>query len=178
MTVLKILKIFMKKDVFMTTFENDNLIMPMSDDGGGSTSKELNIEAIDQRDYGTAFCLATCYLVIGKYYHPNENLTMSRLQQETIVSSTGDVNRWGDYVTRGEKQDFNKANIKTALAAGKPVIISGKIKNSTFDDHYVVAYGYAGNDIKIMDPWGGTKGVLGYTNFIDYENRFFRVCTK
>lgn len=38
-TGLKILKIFMKEDVFMTTFENDNLIMPMSDDGGGSTSK-------------------------------------------------------------------------------------------------------------------------------------------
>ena len=158
----------------MTVFENDNLITPMSDDGGGgSSSVTLNIETINQRDYGDEFCLATCYLAIARYYYPNENLTMARLQKETIVANGGWVNRWGDYVTRGAEKNFNVSAIKTALAAGKPVIISGA---SPRGDHYVVAYGYTGNNIKIMDPWNGVKAVLGNTSLISWSK--YRICTK
>lgn len=164
----------MKEDVFMTTFENDNLIMPMSDEGGGGTSSvTLDIESIDQMDYGSEFCLATCYLAIGRYYHPSEDLKMNRLQSEGIVSSNGYVNYWGTYVTRGAAQDFNVSAIKTALAAGKPVIIIGE---SSRGEHYVVAYGYTGNNIKIMDPWGGVKAVLGNTVLTSWSK--YRICTE
>ena len=98
---------------------------------------------------------------------------MARLQKETIVANGGWVNRWGDYVTRGTEQNFNVSAIKTALAAGKPVIISGA---SPRGDHYVVAYGYTGNNIKIMDPWNGVKAVLGNTSLISWSK--YRICTK
>lgn len=158
----------------MTTFENNDVIMPMSDDGGGgSASVTLEIESINQRDYGNAFCLATCYLAIARYYHPDKNLTMARLQKEGIVASEGWVNRWGDYVTRGSAQNFNVSGIKTALAAGKPVIITGA---SSSGEHYVVAYGYTGNNIKVMDHWNGVKAVLGNTVLTSWSK--YRICTK
>lgn len=143
-TGLKILKIFMKEDVFMTTFENDNLIMPMSDDGGGSTSKELNIESIGQRSFpednpdisgNNSFCQATCYLAVARYYNPKLNIKMSDLQKKPnpIVGSNGYMywsNSNNRYFTDGQQvsydEDTDKSKVITAISNGYPVILKGK----------------------------------------------------
>lgn len=176
-TGLKILKIFMKEDVFMTTFENDNLIMPMSDDGGGSTSKNLILNQIGQRSFpednpdtsgNNSFCQATCYLAV-----PKLNIKMSDLQKKPnpIVGSNGYMywsNSNNRYFTDGQQVSYNedtdKSKVITAISNGYPVILKGK--NYGFD-HWVVVYGYAGNDLKIMDPWEGKKYVLGRNKFTD-----------
>lgn len=118
----------------------------------------MNIEAVNQDEYGSGYCLASCYLSIANYY--GHNLTMEDLENKNIVRSDGYVNKWGDHFTRSDLQSYNINGIKSAIDNGTPVIIKGK---STYSQHFVVAYDYSGNTIKIMDPSGGEFGNLGST---------------
>lgn len=85
---------------------------------------------------------------------------MEDLENKNIVRSDGYVNKWGDHFTRSDLQSYNINGIKSAIDNGTPVIIKGK---STYSQHFVVAYDYSGNTIKIMDPSGGEFGNLGST---------------
>lgn len=158
-------------------FDNENPIMPLADDGdtGGSfpTATVLEVPVVDQRDYGDSFCLASCYLAIANYY--GANITMEKLIQDRIVSSSGYVNWWGDYVTKGSNITFDASNvdrIKLALTKGTPVIITGR---SNSYEHHVVAYGFYGDTIKVMDPWGGVTGNLLSTTLVSANN--YKICT-
>jgi len=131
----------------------------------------ISISAIDQKDYGNAYCLATCYLAIAKSF--GYNITMTTLKNEGIVASNGYVNSWGAYVARGDSKTYNVANIKAEIDAGKPCIITGQ---SSIGTHYVVAYDYSGNTIKVMEPWGGTKVNIGDSTLTSTSS--YRACTK
>lgn len=85
---------------------------------------------------------------------------MQELKDKNIVDSDGSILKWGDYFTRSKLQSYDINGIKAAIDNGTPVIIKGK---SSYYDHFVVAYDYSGNTIKIMDPSGGEFGNLGST---------------
>lgn len=130
----------------------------------------MNIEAVNQRDYGDAYCLASCYLAIANSF--GNNLTMQDLRDEGIVASNGYVNRWGDYFTRGNVMTYNATKVKEALDNDNPVILKG---TSSAGTHYVVAYSYSGSTIEVMDPWGGVFGDLGSTTLKKATNYY--VCS-
>lgn len=155
----------------MTMFENENPIMPMADDGGsGNVSGDyrmLNgIQNVNQRNYGDKYCLASCYLVISNYY--GFQLTMQDLIDDGIINSDGSVARWGDYLTH-TKTTYSVDAVKSEIRSGKPVILRAD-SPAPYYYHYAVAYGYDGNKIKIMDPWGGIKNWLGDTQLEDRKS--------
>ena len=161
----------------MTMFENENPIMPLTDDGdtGGSfpTATVLEVPVVNQRDYGDLFCFASCYLAIANYY--GADITMDQLIREGIVASNGSVTWRNNYVKKGPNISFDVSNvdgIKLALTRGTPVIISGRSRSN---EHHVVAYGFYGNTIKVMDPWEGVTGNLLSTSLVSVDN--YKICT-
>lgn len=95
----------------------------------------MTISAVNQNDYGSSFCLASCYLAIANYYGAKK--TMQNLKDELIVDKTsGAVLKWGDYFTRGAKTTADAAKVIAAIDNNTPVIIKGQ---SSWGDHYVVA---------------------------------------
>lgn len=130
----------------------------------------MNIPSINQRDYGNAFCLASCYLAIAQYF--GNNVTMQDLIDKGAVEENGDVNNTGGYFTRSALKTYNATNIKNEIDNGNPVIIKG---TSSWGTHFVVAYDYSGSTIKVMDPWGGVKGNLGSTVLTSWSGYY--VCS-
>lgn len=132
----------------------------------------MNIESINQNDYGSAYCLACCYLAIARYY--GYNITMDDLQSGSnpIVSPEGYVNRWGEHFTRSALKSKSESGVKAAIDDGMPVIIKGR---SNSYDHFVVAYDYSGSTIKVMDPYGGEYGNLGSTTLKSWSGYY--VCS-
>lgn len=131
----------------------------------------MNIPAINQNDYGSAFCLASCYLAIIQY--KGYNKTMADLINENVVASNGYVNGTGGYFTRGTYSTYDAAGVKAAIDNNNPVIIAGY--SGTGIQHYVVAYDYSGSTIYVMDPFGGVFGALGSTTISSWSN--YAICT-
>ncbi len=172
----------------MTMFENENPIMPMADDGteGGGTggAVTLAIATINQRtfpegnpdsSYQNAYCLATCYLAIAKYYNPNSSITMTSLENDGIVARNnpnyddGYLIRWGGHFDEGSKKTpYSASAVRTAIANGYPVILGD-------GSHFAVAYSTVGSTIKVMDPWNGVKGNLGTTQ-LNNPPTSYRIC--
>lgn len=130
----------------------------------------MDIPAINQNDYGAAFCLASCYLAIAQYF--GNDITMQDLISEGAVGSGGFVNGTGGYFTRGSYKTYSLTKVKAAIDEGNPVIISGRSSRS---DHYVVAYDYSGSTIYVMDPYGGVFGTLGSTTLTSWSK--YAICT-
>ena len=131
----------------------------------------ISVPNINQLDYGKAYCLATCYLAMAKSF--KYNIDMDTLKKAGIVSSLGYVESWGDYVARGESKTYNVTEIKAAIDAGKPCVVTGQSSDGT---HYVVAYKYSGDTISVMEPYGGKTVAIDKSVLKSWSS--YRACTK
>lgn len=127
----------------------------------------MNIPAVDQRDHGKDFCLASCYLAIIQSF--GYDVSMQDLIDEGAVKSNGYVNNTGGYFTRSGSKTYNATNVKKEIDKDNPVIVYG-------NGHYVVAYDYSGSTIYVMDPYGGVFGTLGNTTLKTPSSYY--VCTE
>ena len=165
----------------MTMFENENPIMPLADDGGGGISNvTLAIETINQKSFpednpdtssSNSYCFATSVLAVARFYHPNNDISMTQLEKDGIVNhGNGTILSWSNKYFKCTAESYSStspAKVREAIRMGYPVILSN-------GGHAAVAYAYTGTTIKVMDPWGGVKGILGTT--LLKNPTMYRIC--
>ena len=110
---------------------------------------------VNQINYGDAFCLATCILAIARFYG-HTNMTMEKMQENGWVRSDGFVNGNDGLFNRTSNIAFNINTVISELREGRPVIIRGRTRSNTSNDHFVVAVGATSantNNLIVMEPW-------------------------
>lgn len=127
-------------------------------------------------DYG---CLLTCVAMVVTYFGHEE--TPATLDDHLIQSNgfaNGNLFVWGaipniykDIAYQGQTQTPDALSqgqmqkIKDALDKGFPVILQIDTVPATaaFDEHWILAIGYDGDDFIVQDPWdGATKRITSW----------------
>lgn len=128
----------------------------------------MYIEDYDQHTHGSAFCVATCILVIARYYGYSD-LTMQDMIDERVVGSNGYVNSPSYYFKRSSKKSMDYSKITEEIDNGDPVMIR---MGSPYGGHNVVADDYSSasaEGITVMDPYDGTHKLLSEAKFSGYD---------
>lgn len=135
----------------------------------------MYIENVNQNDYGSSYCLATCVLVIARYYG-NSDLTMQDMKDANVVEESGYVNDRNYYTTISGPKSIDYSKITSEIDGSNPVVIS---MGSPYGGHYVVADSYNSADkdgITVMDPWDGTHKTLAESMFTGYDLSGYYTC--
>lgn len=127
-------------------------------------------------DYG---CLVTCIAMVCTYFgHEETPSTLNDKLKNNGGFANGNLFVWGaitniyrDIMYQGQVQtpdaltSAQMQKIKDTLDKGYPVIVQIDTVPATtsFDEHWILAIGYDGDDFIIQDPWdGATKRITSW----------------
>ncbi|MDD4700347.1 MAG: C39 family peptidase [Oscillospiraceae bacterium] len=129
----------------------------------------MYIENYDQHNYGSTFCLATCTLVIARYYGYDDLTMQDMIDAGVVRENDGYVLKTSYYFTRSSRKSLNYSKITDEIDDDHPVII---YMGSPYGGHYVVADDYSSasaSGITVMDPQDGTHKQLSEAKFSGYD---------